>query len=134
MFFSRPSRSQRSSEPQKFIRPSSDQIKRLFAYLAPYRGYMFIAVIALVVGAGLGLVFPWIMQSLVDSVLTQGDSDQLNRITAFLIATFLIRSVFYYFQGYSLSYIGERIVVDLRRQTYQHLHQLSLRFFTDRRT
>ena len=134
MFFSRPSRSQRSSEPQKFIRPSSDQIKRLFSYLAPYRGYMFIAVIALVVGAGLGLVFPWIMQSLVDSVLTQGDSDQLNRITAFLIATFLIRSVFYYFQGYSLSYIGERIVVDLRRQTYQHLHQLSLRFFTDRRT
>lgn len=134
MFFTRSERPRRFSEPQKFIRPSSDQIKRLFSYLAPYRGYMFIAVIALVVGAGLGLVFPWIMQSLVDSVLTQGDSDQLNRITAFLIATFLIRSVFYYFQGYSLSYIGERIVVDLRRQTYQHLHQLSLRFFTDRRT
>ena len=134
MFFTRTDRPQRSSEPQKFIRPSSDQIKRLFAYLAPYRGYMFIAVIALIVGAGLGLVFPWIMQSLVDSVLTQGDSDQLNRITAFLIVAFLIRSVFYYFQGYSLSYIGERIVVDLRRQTYQHLHQLSLRFFTDRRT
>jgi len=134
MFFSRSERPRRFSEPPKFVRPSTDQIKRLFSYLAPYRGYMFIAVIALVVGAGLGLVFPWIMQSLVDSVLTQGDSDQLNRITAFLIATFLIRSVFYYFQGYSLSYIGERIVVDLRRQTYQHLHQLSLRFFTDRRT
>jgi subfamily B ATP-binding cassette protein MsbA len=50
-----------------------------------------------------------------------------------LIGTFLIRSIFYYFQLYWLSYVGERVVVDLRRQLYVHLNQLSLRFFADRR-
>ena len=127
----------RSSRPrpadEPFVRPSADQLRRLFRYLVPYRGWMTIAVIALTFGAALGLVFPWVMQTLVDAVLTRGDLAQLNRITAVLIFVFLVRSVFYYFQGYSLSYVGERVVVDLRRDAYTHLHRLSLRFYADRR-
>jgi subfamily B ATP-binding cassette protein MsbA len=121
-----------ASEP--FIPPSRDQILRLFRYLRPYWGAMSIAFIALIVGSALGLVFPWIMQNLVDAVLGRGDFAELNRITGFLIATFLIRSVFYYFQGYYLTYAGERVLIDLRRATYAHLHRLSVRFFADRRT
>jgi subfamily B ATP-binding cassette protein MsbA len=94
---------------------------------------MTIAVISLLFGAGLGLVFPWIMQNLVDAVLSQGNIGELNRITFILIGTFLLRSIFYYFQSYSLAFVGERVVVDLRCQVYQHLHELSVRFFTDRR-
>jgi subfamily B ATP-binding cassette protein MsbA len=94
---------------------------------------MALAILSLLLGAGLGLVFPWIMQNLVDTVLLRGDLAELNRITLILVATFLVRSFFYYIQGYTLSYVGERIVVDLRRQVYEHLHGLTVRFFTDRR-
>jgi subfamily B ATP-binding cassette protein MsbA len=94
---------------------------------------MALATVALLVGAGLGLVFPLIIQNLIDVVLAQGNMAELTRITLILILTFLIRSFFYYIQGYTLSYVGERIVVDLRHQLYQHLHGLSVRFFTDRR-
>ena len=128
----RPTRA-RPATDEPFVRPSADQVRRLFGYLRPYKGRMAIAVAALLFGAALGLVFPWIMQSLVDAVFAKGNAAELNRITLILIATFLIRSVFYYFQGYYLSYVGERIVVDLRRETYEHLHRLSLRFFADRR-
>lgn len=116
-----------------FVRPSVNEVRRLFGYLQPYRGYMLVAVLALLGGAALGLVFPWIMQNLVDAVLTRGEVAELNRITLILVVTFLIRSVFYYLQGWTLAYVGERIVVDLRRETYAHLHHLSVRFFTDRR-
>jgi subfamily B ATP-binding cassette protein MsbA len=94
---------------------------------------MLIAVLSLTFGAATGLVFPWVIQTLVDTVLGRGDLSELNRITLFLIATFFVRAIFYYFQGYSLAYVGERIVVDMRRETYEHLHRLSLRFFADRR-
>ena len=94
---------------------------------------MVIAILALILGTGLGLLFPWIIQNLVDTVLSQGDLQQLNRITVLLIVTFLLRSVFYYIQNYYLTYVGERIVVDLRNQTYAHTQSLSLRFFADRR-
>jgi len=118
---------------ERLVPPSTGQLRRLFGYLKPYRGWMVVAVLSLIFGAALGLVFPWIMQTLVDAVLTGHDPAQLNNITIVLLATFLVRSVFYYFQGYSLAYVGERIVVDLRDQTYAHLHRLSLRFFADRR-
>jgi len=94
---------------------------------------MVIAILSLVFGAALGLVFPWIMQNLVDTVFSKGSLTELNRITALLIATFLVRSFFYYFQVYSLSYVGERIVIDLRTELYTHLQELSLRFYTERR-
>ncbi len=113
--------------------PTAGEVRRLLAYLRPYRGWLGVATVGLVLGAALGLVFPWIMQNLVDAVLTQGNRGELNRITVLLIATFFIRSIFYFLQNYTLAYVGERIVVDLRRQAYTHLHQLSLRFFSDRR-
>ena len=109
------------------------ELRRLLRYLIPYRLIFFIALISLLVGSGLGLIFPWLMQNLVNSVFQQGSQNELNRITGILVITFLTRSIFYYIQGYSLSFIGERIVADLRQQVYEHLHTLSLRFFSDRR-
>ena len=113
--------------------PSASEIRRLLRYVAPYRRYMIIATVGLLGGAALGLVFPWIMLNLVDAVLGQHDLAELNRITLVLIGTFLARGVFYYIQNYALAYAGERIVVDLRREVYAHLHDLTLRFFNDRR-
>ncbi len=127
----RPARAAGARTP--FQRPSADELRRLFAYLSPYRGYMTVAIVALLFGSALGLVFPWIIQNLVDTVLSRNDLAQLNRITLLLVGTFLARSVFTYFQVYCLSYVGERIVTDLRKQSYAHLHSLSLAFYANRR-
>jgi len=113
--------------------PSRGELSRLLAYLRPFRGRMALTVVALSIGSGLGLVFPWIMQNLVDTVLARGDLRELNTITLILIGTFLMRGIVYFFQDYTLAFVGERIVVSLRRETYAHLHTLSLRFFADRR-
>lgn len=114
--------------------PTRSELSRLFSYLKPYRGRMVIAIIALLVSSALNLVFPWVIQNVVDSVLVNSDRGELNRITAVLIFTFLVRAVFTYIQNYSLTYTGERIVTDLRQQVYAHIHSLSLRFFALRRT
>ena len=129
----RPHRSNSAQSRRQFVRPSVDELRRLFAYLAPYRLRLGIAVAALVCSAALGLVFPWIMQNLVDTVLSQRDLAQLNRITLFLLGTFLVRSIFMYFQYYALAYIGQRIVTDLRKSTYIQLNRLGLGFFAERR-
>ena len=113
--------------------PSSGELRRLFAYLSPYRRRMLIAIVALLFSSALNLVFPWIIQNVIDSVLVQADLAALNQITILLIGTFIIRAVFSYLQVYHLTYAGERIVTDLRKQTYSHLHSLSLAFFADRR-
>lgn len=134
LFGSRRQRSKIPNTDRAAVRPTMSDLKRLLAYLKPYRGYMVIAIIALTFGSILSLVFPWIMQNLVNAVFLDGNLQELNRITLILIFTFLTRSFFYYFQVYYLSFVGERIVVDLREQTFKHLQSLSLGFFTSQRT
>jgi subfamily B ATP-binding cassette protein MsbA len=133
MFFGRRPRRDTTPAESKEDRPSIQETRRLLAYLKPYKKPMAIAIVALIFGAILGLVFPWILQNLVDAVFVQNNQQLLNQITLILIVTFLIRSVFYYFQVYFLSYVGERIVVDLRTQVYEHLHLMSLGFYSERR-
>jgi subfamily B ATP-binding cassette protein MsbA len=130
----RPSRPQSTGNNERSrTPPSACEVRRLLRYVVPYRRYMVIASVGLFGGAALGLVFPWIMLNLVDAVLAQHNLAELNRITLVLIGTFLARGLFYYIQNYALAYAGERIVVDLRREVYAHLHDLTLRFFNDRR-
>ena len=119
--------------PFSKTRPSTNEIHRLLSYLGPYRKYGAAAVVSLLFGSALGLVFPWVMQNLVDTVLRRGNLKELDRIAVLLGVTFLARAVFNYFQSYLLAFIGERIVTDIRREVYTHLQQLSLRFYTNRR-
>lgn len=114
--------------------PSRSELARLLAYLKPYPWPILGALVSLLAGSALGLVFPWLMGGLVDSVFAERNAAQLNQITLILIATFVARGGFYFVEGYLLNRVGERMVLDLRRQTYTHLHRLSVRFFADRRT
>lgn len=129
MFFRRATTTSTPVKP-----PSRSELARLLAYLKPYPWPMLGALTALLAGSALGLVFPWLMGGLVDSVFAERNAAQLNQITLILIITFVARGVFYFVEGYLLNRVGERMVLDLRQQTYTHLHRLSVRFFADRRT
>lgn len=129
----RPNRPGLSKIKSGFQKPSRQETVRLLSYLKPYRLQMVVAIIALLLGSAIGLIFPLIIQDLINLVLAESNLAELNRITLILIAAFLFRAILYYIQNYWLSFVGERIVVDLRTEVYSHLHTLSLRFFTDRR-
>lgn len=107
--------------------------RRLIGYLGPYKARMALAIVALIGSAALSLVFPWVVGQVVNSVLTQRNLDLLNQITIGLLVVFVFRSLTSLIENYNLNYIGERIVVDLRQQLYNHLQKLSLGFFVQRR-
>lgn len=109
------------------------QWRRMIGYLSPYRFRLSLAIIGLILSAGLSLVFPAVIQNVVDSVFTAADLNLLDTITIALLGVFLVRSITSFIQEYNLNYIGERIVVDIRKDLYSHLQFLSIKFFTDRR-
>ncbi len=110
------------------------QFRRLFAFVAPYRARLILALIVIVIGSVLGLAGPYSLQFLVDAVFRQNDAVMLNRITLVLILIFATQSVFYFVRGYLLSFIGERVMADLRLKLFGHLQGLSLSFFNEHRT
>jgi ATP-binding cassette, subfamily B, bacterial MsbA len=107
--------------------------RRLLGYLKPYWRRMILAILALVLSTGLGLAFPLVIVNLLDSVTRAKDDGPLNLLALLLVGIFLIQATFSALQSYLLSYIGERIVCDLRTAVYRQLQQLSLDFYARRR-
>src|SRR5258707_3543320 len=132
----RPNRGRSRSSDRSADRPTPDtpvNWRRLFGYLSPYKGRMALAILALVFYSAAGLVFPLVIGSLLQSVVQQKDFSQLNVIAVGLVALFLFQATISFVQSYNLTFIGERIVLDLRTTLYRHLHALSLDFYANRR-
>ena len=109
------------------------QWRRMLAYAGRYKVRLALALVATMMSAGLSLVFPAVIQRVVDSVLQQGDRALLNQITGLLLIVFALRSVTSLIETYNLNLVGERMMVDLRQQLYAHLQAMSLGFYATRR-
>lgn len=129
---SRRRRASATSEKQD-IPAGPVQWRRMIAYLRPYWRRLLIAIIALVASSGLSLVFPAVIQNVVDTVLQEADLALLDTITIVLLLVFIVRTFTTFLETYNINYIGERIVVDVRKELYGHIQKLSLRFFTENR-
>lgn len=106
---------------------------RLLSYLRPYRGWIVVALIAMVISAGLGLVIPLAIGQVVN--LITGDQAlpvvQIAQLLGMVMIGQLLTGII---QTYCLSFVGERVVSDLRIAAYEHLQKLDLAFFEQRRT
>jgi subfamily B ATP-binding cassette protein MsbA len=129
--FRRPAR--RGVDPNAEIPDIPVNFRRLLRYLSPYWKRMIIAIVALIASSVLSLVFPAVIQSVVDSVFVSGNVHLLDQITLGLLLVFLLRSFTSLVENYNLNYVGERIVVDIRTELYRHLQHLSVGFFLQRR-
>ncbi|MCE1253478.1 MAG: ATP-binding cassette domain-containing protein [Anaerolineae bacterium] len=120
-------------EKQAGISLTSVNWSRLLGYLSPYKGRMALAVLALLLSSAFSLAFPLVIVRMLESVTKSQNYASLNLLAGALVLIFLLQAVFSFFQNYQLTYIGERIVFDLRTNLYGHLQELSLDFYANRR-
>jgi ATP-binding cassette, subfamily B, multidrug efflux pump len=104
-------------------------LRRLLIYLRPYRGLTALAVILLLAGAGLALVGPALTQQALDSAIPRRDTGLLWTLAAIFFAVLIIEFVVEYGQTLLTTYIGQRVMYDLRMQLFGHLQRLSISFF-----
>ena len=110
------------------------QFRRLFQFVTPYRSRLILAMVIIALNSLLGLAGPYTLQFLIDAVFKNSNAVLLNQITLVLVAIFLLQSVFYFLRSYLLTYVGERVMADLRIRLFSSLQGLSLSFFNERRT
>jgi len=109
-------------------------IRRVLAVLRPYFGQLVVAALLLIASNGLGLVFPLIIRSLLNSILSQRDERLLNGVVLVLIAVSIVQMLLSAVEGYLVTSLGERLSFDLRTRLFGHLQLLPLNFFDHRRT
>jgi len=104
-------------------------------YLRPYRLSLILAVICIVFVTLTSLIAPWLTgKGLIDKVIVEKNISLLNLIALAFIALVIVKGTFSYLQTYLTSFLGYKIVVDMRNQIFQHLQRLSLSFYKRRRT
>src|SRR5437868_2683210 len=121
----------------KLDRESLRQALGLFKYLRPYRMRFGAALISLFAGSLLSLAFPYLAGSIVDAAVhhTQGTGSMagVDRMALALIGVLALQAGLAYFHSLSFATVGQRSLVDLRRDTYARLISLPMSFFAERR-
>jgi ATP-binding cassette subfamily B multidrug efflux pump len=104
-------------------------LRRLLVYLRPYRGLALLAVLLLFMSAGLALVGPLLTQRALDVAIPRHDMGLLATLAVLFVAALLLEFVVEYGQTLLTTYIGQRVMYDLRMQIFGHLQRLSISFF-----
>ncbi|HEY6959280.1 MAG TPA: ABC transporter ATP-binding protein [Candidatus Limnocylindria bacterium] len=113
-------------------RPSLEMYRRLLRFVAPYKWNLVFAAVLLVISTGLGLIWPQVVQRVLDVGLKQPSF--LDLLVLGLIVVLLVRAIVDGIRQYVMTYTGEKVIFDLRMGIVRHMQSLSLSFFNVRKT
>jgi ATP-binding cassette, subfamily B, bacterial len=109
-------------------------LRFLGPYLRPYRGRTILAAFSLLIAAGTVLAFGACLRALIDRGFAQGRPDVLNYALASLIAVAVVLAIASGARFYLVSWLGERVVGDLRRDLFAHVVRLGPAWFEIKRS
>jgi ATP-binding cassette, subfamily B, bacterial MsbA len=107
-------------------------LKRLFGYAKPYRWRLGLAVGAMLVYAAADAGQAALVRPIVDRRLRFDDGIAL--IAWGIVSVYFFKGVGSYVSSYLMTGVGQRVVMDLRNQLYQHILGQSAGFFARRTT
>ncbi len=104
-------------------------MRRLLAYLKPYRWHVAAAVGILIAASGLALIGPWLTKLAIDRAFPAGDLRFLGLLAAVYVGSLLLAALLEYARTLLTTWIGQRVMEDLRGQIFSHMQRLELAFF-----
>ncbi|GFM52683.1 ABC transporter transmembrane domain-containing protein [Pseudomonas capsici] len=109
-------------------------IRLALSFIAPYRWHVLGALVALVITAGLMLFMGQGIKMIVDHGFMTGSAEQLERSIGFFLLVTVGLSIGTFTRFYLVSWIGERVVADLRNRVFEHLINLHPAFYENNRS
>jgi len=107
----------------------SKLLKRLLSYFKPYKLHIAIATFLTIIISALMAVRPRLNQIAIDDKILNSDIPGLRLIVIILIGTLILQGITQYVMVYLTSWIGQKIIFDLRKKIFEHLINLNLKFF-----
>jgi subfamily B ATP-binding cassette protein MsbA len=104
--------------------------RRLLQFVKPYWRHLAGAMVCMIFVSAATSGSAFLVKPVLDEVFFKKDLVMLKLIPLAIIGLFIIKGVFDYGQAFLMSYVGQRIIADLREKIYNHIQTLSLSFFT----
>jgi ATP-binding cassette subfamily B protein len=109
-------------------------LKSLLPFILAYRGTLFAALIALLVASAALLALPVALRYLIDNGFAANDVGTINRYFGWFFAAAAVFGSFAALRYYLVSWLGERVVADIRTTVYDRVVRMDPTFFETTRT
>ena len=102
---------------------------RLWKYMRPFRWHVFTAAFLMIVVSASNLAGPYLLKVAIDEYIAKKNLAGLNFITLLYLVIYIVNWLGQYWQQYIISWAGQNIIFNLRRDLFSHLQRLGLRFY-----
>ncbi len=104
-------------------------MRRLLAYIRPYRGSALLALLYILAASALSVLPPYLTKIAIDGYIISKDLTGLTFISWLYLLTLGANFAFSYGQTWVMNLMGQKIMYDLRMQIFTHLQKLDVAFF-----
>src|SRR6266404_4266530 len=118
-------------------------MKRLMGYLRPYAWQTVVAVVAIVLKAGMDVVGPYLTKTAIDKYLVKTPNfhsfldrwlsdapmQGIGQIALIYVATLCLSFFFEFGQTYLMQWTGQKAMFDMRTQIFEHLQRMHIGFY-----
>jgi len=127
-------RSMRNEETVKDRRVNRETVRRIFTFARPYRRDIVVFLVVVVLSAVAGVATPVLAGRVINAITGGGDSRLVIIIAGLIAGLALLDAGFGLVQRLFSSRIGEGVILDLRREVFDHVQRMPLQFFTRTQT
>jgi ATP-binding cassette subfamily B protein len=104
-------------------------LARLGGYLRPYLPLLAVMLVLVIVASLLEAAGPLIVRRAVDGYIQAGQADGLGWLVLAYVGTLLGVFVLFFIQALLITYVTQRVMMDMRLQLFQHVEKMSIAYF-----
>jgi len=113
---------------------SSQLYLRLLGYVKPYWRTFAVSLLGMVVVAATEPLVPALMKPMLDGTFVHKDQAMMRIVPVVIVLIFLVRGLATFIGTYAISWVGNKLVMDLRDEMFRKLLTLPTRFYDDHAT
>ncbi len=108
------------------------QFKRMLGYLKPFAGKVAVTVLLMLASSALALLGPYLVKIAIDEVIPSKDIPYLLILGAIFLVTLIFNTICMKFRIRTMSYIGQSVIHNIRRDLFVHLQKLPFTYYDSR--
>ena len=115
--------------PQTSYEKTPHKLKVFLSLVMPYPRPLILAILSLILAAGMVLSLGWGLRHLIDHGFGQENAANLDATLLLMGFAVVMLAVASFGRSYYIGWVGERVVTDLRQRVFNHLLSLDVGFF-----
>ncbi|MGZ0041656.1 ABC transporter ATP-binding protein [Paenibacillus ottowii] len=109
-------------------------LRQLQVFFRERRHYLFLSILCLAIATALGLVYPNLLQRLIDNAIIPGDFDKVPVLALTVLGVVIIKGFMQFLHGFFGGRLGNYLAYRLRNACYEKLQFLSFRYYDTAKT